>query len=48
MSDKLPLSSVIEVALQRAESTEQLDYVLSLAETIFHLEECYAAESADR
>lgn len=46
MADNLPLSSIIEVALQRAKSEQQLAYVMSLAETIYHLEECFAAESA--
>ena len=48
MGYNLPLSSIIEVALQNATSHKQVAYCLKLSATIELLERCYQLDSASR
>ena len=48
MRHNLPLSTVIEVALQHVKTQKQLDYVMKLSKQIDLLEQCYTLESASK
>ena len=45
MANNLPLSMILEVAVQRATNRKQVQYVLNYMAKIEQLEKCYAAQS---
>lgn len=48
MNYNLPLSSIIEVALQNAKNQNQIEHCLKLSAKIEELERCYQQDSASR